>query len=153
MSTEALTEVLAQQFGADSDPIKYIQANAQKYGALNTNWQDEVLRTTVSHDYNLSVGGTTGCLPYRVSASYTNNNGILMDSRMDRATVGFNLTPEFLNHRLKIKANAKGYWIKNQFTNSGAVAAAIAMDPSAPIYNNARPLYCAAMVTCRLTMH
>ena len=138
LSTEALTEVLAQQFGADSDPIKYIQANAQKYGALNTNWQDELLRTTVSHDYNLSVGGTTGCLPYRVSASYTNNNGILMDSRMDRATVGFNLTPEFLNHRLKIKANAKGYWIKNQFTNSGAVAAAIAMDPSAPIYNNAQ---------------
>ena len=138
LSTDELTSVLTQQFGANSDPIKYIQANKQKYGALNTNWQDEVLRTTVSHDYNLSVGGTTGCLPYRISASYTNNNGILKDSRMDRATVGFNLTPEFLDHRLKIKANAKGYWIKNQFTNQGAVAAAIAMDPSAPIYNNAQ---------------
>ena len=138
LSSEALTGILAQQFGAESDAVKYIQANVQKYGALNTNWQDEVLRTTISHDYNLSVGGTTGCLPYRISASYTNNNGILKDSRMDRATVGFNLTPEFLNHRLKIKANAKGYWVKNQFTNNGAVAAAIAMDPSSPIYNDAQ---------------
>ena len=138
LSTAALTDVLVKQFGEDSDPVKYIQNNAQKYGALNTNWQDEVLRTTVSHDYNLSVGGTTGCLPYRVAVSYTNNNGILKNSKMDRATVGFNLTPEFLDHRLKIKANAKGYWVKNQFSNSGAVAAGISMDPSAPIYNDAQ---------------
>ena len=136
LSTSALTDQLVKHFGEESDAVNYIKANIQKYGALNTNWQDEVLRTTVSHDYNLSVGGTTGWLPYRVSATFTNNNGILKNSKMDRATFGFNLTPEFLDHRLKIKANAKGYWVRNQFSNRGAVAAAVSMDPSVPVYNN-----------------
>ena len=39
----------------------------------NTDWQKEVLRTSFSHDYNLSVGGKAGILPYRVNASYMNN--------------------------------------------------------------------------------
>ena len=47
-------------------------------GTANTNWQDEILRTSVSSDYNLSVGGTYKILPYRVAVSYTNQNGILL---------------------------------------------------------------------------
>ena len=138
LSTEALLGVLSQNFGEDSDPVKYLNNNIGKYGLQNTNWQDEVLRTTLSHDYNLSVGGTAGILPYRVAVTYTNNNGILINSKMDRATVGINLTPEFLEGRLKVNANVKGYWVKNQFSNSGAVAGAVTMDPSAPMYNNAQ---------------
>ena len=138
LSTDALLGILTENFGADSTPVALINKNIEKYGKQNTNWQDEVLRTTVSQDYNLSVGGTAGWLPYRVSATYTNNQGILINSKMDRATVGFNLNPEFLDHRLKINANAKGYWVKNQFSNSGAVSGAVTMDPSAPIYNNAQ---------------
>lgn len=136
LSTNALLDVLKGNFGDDSTPVALINNNIEKYGYRSTNWQDEVLRTTLSHDYNLSVGGTVGFLPYRVAVTYTNNNGILINSKMDRATVGFTLTPEFLEGRLKINANAKGYWVKNQFSNSGAVGGAITMDPSAPIYHN-----------------
>ena len=136
LSTDALLEVLTQNFGADSKPVALMNGNIAKYGKQNTNWQDQVLRTTLSQDYNLSVGGTAGFLPYRVSVTYTNNQGILINSKMDRATVGFTLTPEFLEGRLKVNANAKGYWVKNQFSNSGAVGGAVTMDPSAPIYNN-----------------
>lgn len=136
LSTDALLNILKGNFGEDSKPVELINNNIAKYGKLSTNWQDEVLRTTFSHDYNLSIGGTVGFLPYRVAVTYTNNNGILINSKMDRATVGFTLTPEFLDGRLKINANAKGYWVKNQFSNSGAVGGAITMDPSAPIYHN-----------------
>ncbi|MGN1246406.1 MAG: SusC/RagA family TonB-linked outer membrane protein, partial [Muribaculaceae bacterium] len=116
LSTDALLEVLARNFGDDSKPVALINKNIEKYGKQSTDWQDEVLRTTLSQDYNLSVGGTAGWLPYRVSVTYTNNNGILINSKMDRATVGFTLTPEFLEGRLKVNANAKGYWVKNQFS-------------------------------------
>lgn len=136
LSTDALLNILKGNFGEDSKPVELINNNIAKYGKLSTNWQDEVLRTTFSHDYNLSIGGTVGFLPYRVAVTYTNNNGILINSKMDRATVGFTLTPEFLEGRLKINANAKGYWVKNQFSNSGAVSGAVTMDPSAPIYHN-----------------
>ena len=86
-------------------------------GTANTDWQDEVLRTTVSHDYSLSVGGKTGFLPYRVAVTYTGNNGIIRNTSMDRITAGINLTPEFFDGKLKVQANIKGYYIENEFTN------------------------------------
>ena len=118
---------------------KYYGEGAEAVNAMgdaNTNWQDQILRTTVSSDYNLSVGGTAGVLPYRVAVSYTNNNGILKTSRMDRLTFGFNLTPEFFDGKLKVQANAKGYYIKNNFASTDAVGAALASDPTRPVYNS-----------------
>ena len=105
-------------------------------GDTNTDWQDEVLRTTVSSDYNLAVGGTAGWLPYRVSASYTNSNGIIKTSKMDRVTVGFNLTPKFFDNHLSVNANVKGYYIRNRFGDSGAVYNAISYNPTQPVYTN-----------------
>ncbi len=105
-------------------------------GDANTDWQDEVLRTTVSSDYNLAVGGTAGWLPYRVSASYTNSNGIIKTSKMDRVTVGFNLTPKFFDNHLSVNANVKGYYIRNRFGDSGAVYNAISYNPTQPVYTN-----------------
>lgn len=48
----------------------------------NTDWQKEVLRTTISQDYNASIAGKAGFLPYRVNAGYTNSEGILKTSSM-----------------------------------------------------------------------
>lgn len=105
-------------------------------GTADTNWQDEVLRTTVSSDYNLSIGGTAGWLPYRASVSYTNSNGIIKTSKMDRVTAGFNLTPKFFDNHLSVNANVKGYYIRNQFGNEGAVYNAISYNPTQPVRNN-----------------
>ena len=105
-------------------------------GNTNTNWQDEILRTTISQDYSLSVGGKTGFLPYRVAVTYTGNDGILKNSSMDRVTVGLNLTPEFFDGKLKVQANLKGYYIENQFSDTGAVGSAIAMDPTSPVHTD-----------------
>lgn len=85
-----------------------------------------MLRTTFSQDYNLSVGGTAGILPYRVSASYTNNQGILKTSGMQRTTVGISLTPKFFDDKLSVTANVKGTYIKNREGEVGAVGTATA---------------------------
>lgn len=103
-------------------------------GNANTDWQDEVLRTSISHDYSLSVGGTVGFLPYRVSASYTSNSGILETSKMERTTVGFNLTPKFFDGLLQVSANVKGSYIKNREADTGAVGAALTYNPTLPVY-------------------
>ena len=120
--------MLTNYWGAESAAVAAM-SNA------NTNWQDEVLRTTISHDYNLSVGGTVGFLPYRVSASFTQNNGIVKGSRMNRVTAGINLTPKFFDDHLSVQLNAKGYYFHNNFTDGGgAVGAAVAFDPTHPVY-------------------
>lgn len=105
-------------------------------GDASTDWQDEVLRTTVSSDYSLSVGGTAGWLPYHAEISYTNNNGIIKTSKMDRVTMGFNLSPKFFDNHLSVNANVKGYYIRNNFGDAGALSSAISFDPTHPVRSN-----------------
>lgn len=122
------TSMVLDYWGPDSKA-------AAQLGTYSTNWQDEVLRTSLSQDYNLSIGGKAGFLPYRVSTSYTVNNGILKDSQMQRVTAGFNLTPTFFDGLLKVNANVKGYYIRNKFSDEGAVGAAVAMNPTLPVHS------------------
>ena len=98
----------------------------------NTDWQKEVLRTTFSQDYSLSVGGSAGNLPYRVNASWTDNKGILKTSSMQRTTAGFSLTPKFFNDALSVSANASGSYIRSQQAQGG-LGAAVGMNPLYPV--------------------
>jgi len=129
LDADAYRSLMTQYWGEGSEAVLAM-------GNANTNWQDEVLRTTISHDYSLSVGGTAGFLPYRVSASYTQSNGIIKTSSMDRVTAGINLTPKFFDDHLSVQVNAKGYYFKNNFGDSGSVGAAVAMDPTHPVYTD-----------------
>ncbi|MDE7180634.1 MAG: TonB-dependent receptor [Muribaculaceae bacterium] len=98
----------------------------------NTDWQKEVLRTTFSQDYSLSVGGSAGVLPYRVNASWTDNKGILKTSDMQRTTAGFTLTPKFFNDQLSVTANASGTYVRSQQAQGG-IGSAIGMAPLYPV--------------------
>ena len=105
------------------------------FNLYDTDWQKEVLRTAFSQDYSLSVGGTAGFLPYRVNASYTNNQGIVKTSSMERTTVGFNLTPSFLENHLKVALNAQGSYVRTG-NAAGVVGNAVGMAPVYPVYKN-----------------
>ena len=125
MDGREFSDFVINHYGADSD-----QASA--LGGYNTDWQKEELRTTFSSDYALSVGGTLKWLPYRVALSYTNSNGIMKKSSMDRLTASINLTPTFFDDLLSIQANVKGSYIKNQYEN-GTLGAALSMNPTLPV--------------------
>lgn len=106
------------------------------YPNVSTDWQDEVLRTSVSTEHNLSAFGSIGqTLPYRVSLGYTNQNGILKTSKFERYTGSFSLTPRLLDDHLSINLNAKGVYIKNRFADTGAIGGAVSFDPTKPVYN------------------
>ncbi|MDE5773863.1 MAG: TonB-dependent receptor [Muribaculaceae bacterium] len=122
------SDMIRNYWGADSDAAKAL-------GDADTDWQKQVLRTAISHEYNLSVGGTLGFLPYRVSGSYTSNSGILKKTRMERVTAGLSLTPQFFDGLLKINANVKGYYIHNDWGDTGAIGSAVSFNPTLPIYN------------------
>ena len=102
-------------------------------GTADTDWQKEVLRTSFSHDYSLSVGGTAGCLPYRINASFTDNQGILKTSGMQRTTVDFNLNPKFFDNHLSVSVNVNGSYVKSKTADTGAVGAAVAFNPTLPV--------------------
>lgn len=119
-------QVIAREYGENSPAYRLI-------GDYNTNWQDEVLRTTYSSDYNLSVGGTLKAIPYRIAATYTDQNGILKTSSMNRTTASITLTPKFFDNTLSVTANVKGLYTRNRFADIGAVGGAVSFDPSQPV--------------------
>lgn len=127
MNASEFSSFILNRYGEGSS-----QANA--LGNADTNWQKEILRTTVSSDYNLSVGGTYKVLPYRVSVSYTNNNGIVNTTKMDRATVGINLSPKFFDGLLSVNANVRGAYINNRFFDSSALGSSVSFNPTLPVY-------------------
>lgn len=105
----------------------------------NTNWADQVYRTAVSTDHNISImGGVKNNvvdMPYRASIGYTLNNGIVKTSQMQRATASINLNPSFLDNHLIFNLNAKGMFIYNSY-EPGVVGSALSMSPTVPIYSD-----------------
>lgn len=128
MNAGQFRELVYNKFGQNSAAAGYL-------GDTNTDWQDQIFRTAVSSDYSLAVAGTAGVLPYRVDVSYTNNNGILEASSMDRVTVGLALTPKFFNDHLSINAKVKGFYVRNDWGQSGAIGQAVSYNPTLPVRN------------------
>lgn len=122
-------------FGEDSDPYKAL-------GTANTDWQDLIYRTAVSHDHNLTVAGSVkNVLPYRVSVGYTGQQGILKTSKYDRYTASLNLNPSLLDDHLTLNLNAKGMYSENQKANTLAIGAAVDMDPTQDPYTFTSPYH------------
>ncbi|MBR1928930.1 MAG: TonB-dependent receptor [Paludibacteraceae bacterium] len=103
-----------------------------KLGTANTDWQSEIYRIAISTDHNISLMGGTKNMPYRFSIGYTDQNGIIKTSNMQRVTASMNLNPTFLDKHLTFNLNAKGMYIFNRYA-PGVTGAAIAYDPTQPV--------------------
>ena len=139
LSADEYRSLIAKKFGTD---LYTLDSNGNKVptaysrlGSANTNWQNEIFRTALSHDHNVAVSGQVGdWLPYRVSAGYTNQQGIIKTSNFERFTGALTLSPSFLNDHLKVTLNAKGMWTKNRYADGEAIKAARQFDPTQPVY-------------------
>ena len=116
------------QFGTDNQK--------SLLGDANTDWNDEVYRTAFGTDNNLSLSGSIGkYLPFRVSAGYYNQSGLVRKDNVERWTGNVVLTPSFFQDHLKLTINAKGTLNNNSFNNGGAVWAAATFNPTIPVYS------------------
>jgi iron complex outermembrane receptor protein len=100
------------------------------YGKTSTDWQKLIFTTASGTDQHLSVSGSAGVLPYRVSVGYTTQNGILKTGNYTRTTAALNLNPSFLDDHLKFNINLNGSYNTNRFADQGAIGAALQMDPT-----------------------
>lgn len=106
-----------------------------RLGNANTDWQNEIYRSSLTQDHNLSVAGNLKQLPYRASVGYTDQDGILKGTNMNRISGSLGLNPVLLNDHLKMEINLKASQAKTEFGNSGAVGSAVAYDPTQPVMN------------------
>jgi len=107
-----------------------------KLGDANTNWQDAIYQTAIGQEHNLGLSGSAFNIPYRVSGSYSNKDGILKTGNNERTTANIRLSPSFLDEHLKVNVGLKYSHIENRFADQGAIGGAVRMDPTQPIYNN-----------------
>lgn len=122
-----------------SSPGIYAQMK-ERQGLVNTNWQNEIFQTTFNTEHNLSMyGSIVKNLPYRVSFSYTNIDGILKTSKTERYTGNFSLNPSLFSDHLKLNITGRGMYVKNRFADWGAIGAAVVMDPSQSVYDKDSP--------------
>ena len=104
-------------------------------GTANTDWQNEIYRTAMGTDHNIAASGGADNVGYRVSAGYANLNGILKRDNMERTTLQASVTGDFFDKHLKIQLNNNTAYIKNNYSNRGAIGAAIAFDPTQIVKN------------------
>ena len=118
-------------YNADGTPA----AGAEHLFA-DTDWQDEIYRTAINTDHNITLTGAWKNLPYRVSFGYTNQQGILKTSDFERYTLSLNLNPTFFDEHLTVGLSAKGMISNTSYAQTGAIGAAGSFDPTKPITIN-----------------
>ena len=143
LGATGLQQFFLANYGDNADAVAALgQVDANGNPVYNTDWQKKIYRTALTSETNASVAGgfvnksKTFKMPYRVSAGWLDNEGILRTSAMERGTVGLNLTPTLLNDRLTINLNGKGVFTHNQFADEGAIGAAVKYNPMLPVYDN-----------------
>lgn len=127
LSADEFRANVERLYGKDSEAYSAL-------GTANTNWQDLIYRTAISHDHNITVSGAAKSLPYRVSVGYTDQQGIVKTSDFKRATASLNLNPSFFQDHLTLNLNAKGMYARTLYTDGSVVSSAVRMDPTQDPY-------------------
>jgi len=82
----------------------------------NTNWQNLVERTGYSQNHNLSYGGASKSADYGASVNYLKNNGVLINTGLERTIFRGYINQRFFNDKLKL-----GITLTNSVTNSNDI--------------------------------
>ena len=105
-----------------------------EFGPSNTDWQDEIFRTAISTEHNLSMSGNLlKKAPYRVSLGYTDQQGIIKTNSYKRYTFDGGITPSLLDDHLTIALNAKLSSENNRLVDGSVVGNALRYDPTRPV--------------------
>lgn len=104
-------------------------------GNANTDWQKQIYQTAFGTDNNVSISGGYKNMPYRLSLGYLNQQGILKTDKLNRYSLGVNISPRFFDDHLKVDVNIRNAIEETRFGNQGAIGAAIAFDPTQPVYS------------------
>ncbi|KAA3436447.1 SusC/RagA family TonB-linked outer membrane protein [Rufibacter hautae] len=82
----------------------FIQENFGLDPEVNTNWEDEVLQTGKTQQYNLAASGGDEKTTFNISGGYFNQEGTTLNSEFTRYSGGFNIRHS-LNQKLAVGTN------------------------------------------------
>ena len=96
-----------------------------KDGGANTDWQDEVLRTGISHNHNVNISGGNGSTNYMVSADLRKREGVIKMTGFDRFNVRSLVSTKTLKDHLTVSIGANMMYGKHFGVPSGNEGASV----------------------------
>ena len=96
-----------------------------KDGGANTDWQDEVLRTGISHNHNVNISGGNGSTNYMISADLRKREGVIKMTGFDRFNVRSLVSTKTLKDHLTISIGANMMYGKHFGVPSGNEGASV----------------------------
>ena len=105
---------------------------------VGSNWQDEVFRTALQHQHQVSVQGGTEKVQYYLSGSYMNQEGTVVGTNFDRLSFRANIDAQ-VKKWLKVGVNATyaktNDALKKADGGEGLIFSALGTLPDIPIYD------------------
>jgi iron complex outermembrane receptor protein len=99
----------------------------------NTNWQNEVSRTAISNNHQLTVSGKSNTLSYQLGVNIGNVEGILDNSGFDRTNLRIGAQHTSEDERLSIRVNAYNNRREESLSFIEAFRYATVYNPTAPV--------------------
>lgn len=101
----------------------------------NTDWQNQITRSAITQNHNLSLGGGAKNLTYYASFGAQMQQGILKNNQLDRLSGRMNVTQKFWEDRLIIDASVSFSNLVNlRPPIESLLANAISNNPTLPVY-------------------
>lgn len=108
--------------------------SAQDFGGY-TDWQDELLRTAISHSHNISFSNTKKENGYRASFTYQNNQGVIERNNMNRLAASVTAYQTGLNGKLRFDEGINANFDSWHPIDTRIFERMINLNPTFPVYN------------------
>lgn len=109
----------------------------------STDWQDELTRTGISNNVNLSMsGGAADKFSYFVSTGLDDQQGTLENSSLKRYSGRINLNQKALKGRFNVDFNLTASRTENERPDTGGnIVDMLSLNPTLPPYTNGEPSF------------
>src|SRR5437867_567067 len=84
-------------------------------GTANTNWENAVTRSSITHNHNLAFSGGSEDTHYRASLNYAKEQGVTLSSGLERIQGRLSATHADLDNRLRIGLNVSSSRVNNTY--------------------------------------
>ncbi len=108
-------------------------------GDTAIDWQDQIYETSVGAIHNLTATQGIGNFYYRLNFNHTQETGVLKGDYYQRDGFNISLNQDLFDNQLKLTLTSKNNLDQNRYADRGAIGAAVAFDPTQPIYDENSP--------------
>ncbi|TCK65192.1 iron complex outermembrane receptor protein [Winogradskyella wandonensis] len=104
-------------------------------GNANTDWQDEIYQRATGAIHNVTASKGYENFNFRVNLNHVSQQGTLRTDLYERNALNTAFVQRLLDNDLKLTLTAKGIIDEYSYADTGAIGAAVAFDPTQPIFD------------------